>query len=97
MLLHKVGDKVKIRSDLKFLYEQDPWRVYYCKYKNGEKSRYNVPINFEMTKFANKIVTISELRYEGDSGYCIEEDGNNYIWTDDMFENINPFDFESLI
>lgn len=70
---YKVGDKVKVRSDLvveekRYYMEHDP--------SVGDV------VNARMKSLAGKVVTISGITsYEK---YCIEEMG--YNWTDEMFE-----------
>lgn len=69
---YKVGDKVKVRSDLKL------HKRYYC--RDGVTQDSFVE---GMDKFAGKIVTITEVTSNGK--YRIE--GSNMNWVDGMFES----------
>lgn len=72
---YKIGDKVKIKS---------------LDWYNDNRDYYgNVECGFyyfteEMTKYCGKILTIGEI-YRND--YELQE-GENFIWTDDMFDSI---------
>lgn len=71
---YKVGDKVRVREDLKV--DGD----YYM--EDGEtRDRFVV----DMAKFIGKVVTIKEHYHEK---YRIEEDEDEYNWTDDMFSGL---------
>lgn len=69
---HKVGDKVKIRTDL---LEDEK-----CFMEDGIKCDWVVD---DMTSFNGKEVTISHTI---DGVYKIKEDPDDYNWTDTMFE-----------
>ena len=71
MAKYKVGDKVKVREDLKvgnkYFMEVDQYSVYYTEY---------------MSKFSGKILTISKIdTYE----HCYWVEENYHTWTDEMF------------
>ena len=70
----KVGDKVKVRNDLKVD----------SRYLMDDS---NVGDTFvsEMSEFKGETVTISEITASGK--YLVEEDETNWNWTDDMFED----------
>ena len=42
----------------------------------------------DMEKFKGKVVTISDIFSETDGEYHIEEDKEDYYWTDEMFETV---------
>ena len=67
---YKVGDKVRVRKDLKV---DKVYKGYV----------FFVP---EMKKYLGKTVTISG--FAGNYGYFIEEDDEEWNWTDEMFEGI---------
>ena len=72
-MLYKIGDKVTIRSDLKYRER--------CKTEvEGEMDG----VALEMVDFAGKEVTI--YRYYGKTGYLIKEDDHHYSWCVGMFE-----------
>lgn len=97
-LLHKVGDKVRIRADLKLIYAQDPCHRFYTLYKNGNRSKCNALSNSEKIKYSNMIVTIADVIINSNREYYkIDKDNGWWCWTDEMFEDINLLDFESLI
>ena len=69
MAKYKIGDKVKIREDLK-----------------GGRRYNDVYCNDTMAELAGKIVTIDDIdNIEGD--YHIEEDSDNYWWSEGMFDD----------
>lgn len=70
MAKYKIGDKVRIKEDLK-----------------GGRYYNNVYCNDEMAKLAGKIVTINDIDIEGDCHIDIEEDIDNYWWSEEMFED----------
>ena len=78
MMKHKVGDKVKIRRDLKTL------EVY------GDQLFVE-----QMDKYKGKSVTISEVF--SDTYYIKEDKGENWSWTDEMFEAENELTAEEAI
>ena len=65
---YKVGDKVKVREDLKI-----------GKTYNGQTF---VP---QMKKYKGQIVTIKIV---DNGGHYIEEDGQDWYWTDEMLEDV---------
>ena len=69
---YKIGDKVRVREDL----EVD--RDYYM--ESGVCDTFVE----EMAHFRGKVVTICGFR---DEEYLVEEDTENWSWTDGMFEN----------
>ena len=71
MAKYKVGDKVRVRKDLRRGTD----------YSMAD-SRDRLKVNDEMIALAGKIVTISRIK--GCGHYEIE--GNRYCWTDEMFE-----------
>lgn len=77
MAKYKVGDKVKVRTDL-VLHE--------VKYYMDDKSNYWY-VYTAMTKFFGKVVTIEEYDVYI-YGYSIEEDGGEDVWADEMFEGL---------
>ena len=72
---YKVGDKVRIREDLVM----------------GGNYGVAIAIN-RMTDMGGSVVTIESFLTTGRDdkalGYYIEEDPNNYLWTDEMFEGL---------
>lgn len=94
-MLYKLGDKVKIRSDLISMYNSDPSRKYYGICKNGEKTNMCIVLNKQKIKYSGMIVTIDRVM---NGFYKIKEDDRNWYWTDEMFENNGHLCyFESLI
>ena len=69
---YKVGDKVKIREDLKVehLYGGRAW------------------VTQGMHDLGGKIATIVDVS-EHEGVYCIDLDNSSYIWTPEMFEDVN--------
>lgn len=97
-LLHKVGDKIKIRSDLKELYEKNQFHQFYVRYENGEKSNSWFGITRIMTRYSNNIAIITDICCDKNMCcYKIDRDFGLWSWTDDMFEDIDILSFESLI
>lgn len=93
--IHKVGDKVKIRSDL-----VPHTETYYGIYKDGTKSKYGVIVCDSMLGFSGRIVTIKKIKKILPNWECFEyrikEDNEEFMWTDEMFESGNCF-FVSMI
>lgn len=77
---YQVGDRVRIRKDL----TED------TRYYMENSSVFWIAID-SMVKLVGEIVTIRDLRWEGD-GYYINE--SVCIWTDGMFE---PMEDEQII
>jgi hypothetical protein len=73
MAKYKVGDKVRVKANIK---NDQRFRM------DGDKSS-GCRVNTEMEKKAGKVVTIS---YASESHYRVN--GNNWYWTDGMFEGI---------
>ena len=71
----KVGDKVRVRSDL-----TEEGRYFM------ESRDFSNTFVDEMVVFAGKLVTIAEAR----SQYRIFEDEGAWGWTDEMFEDPSP-------
>ena len=69
---YKVGNKVKIREDLKVehLYGGRAW------------------VTQGMHDLGGKIATIVDVS-EHEGVYCIDLDNSSYIWTSEMFEDVN--------
>ena len=69
---YKVGDKVKIREDLRVehLYGGRAW------------------VTQGMYNLGGKIATIVDVS-EHEGVYCIDLDNSSYIWTSEMFEDVN--------
>ena len=69
---YKVGNKVKIREDLKVehLYGGRAW------------------VTQGMHDLGGKIATIVDVN-ECEGVYCIDLDNSSYIWTSEMFEDVN--------
>ena len=65
---YKVGDKVKVREDLKI----------------GKSYNEKIFVD-DMEKYKGQIVTIKVV---GDDNYRIEEDNQDWYWTDEMLEDI---------
>lgn len=76
MAKYKVGDKVRVRSDLE-RYDSTGKIKQYCM----EDGKHNTVVD-DMLNLAGKIVTIES--YDGQ--YCIEE--SSWHWTDEMFEGL---------
>jgi hypothetical protein len=76
MAKYKVGDKVRVRSDLK-RYDSTGKIKQYC--MENDKTEHNTVVD-DMPNFAGKIVKIIKVG----SQYSIE--GNKWSWTDEMFE-----------
>ena len=70
---YKVGDKVRIRDDLKE--DEDYWME--------DRSRHNC-VNDEMIKLRSQICTIKSITSGGE--YKLEEDPGDWFWVDGMFE-----------
>jgi hypothetical protein len=70
---YKVGDKARVRNDL----------------VHGEKYGSNTFIS-DMAKYKGAEVTIATINTSKYLyGYEIEEDGRNWIWTDEMLEDVS--------
>ena len=69
---YKPGDKVRVREDL------EAYREYRM------ESGYTDTAVEEMLLFRGKIVTIFGF---SDNAYLVEEDTENWNWTDEMFED----------
>lgn len=96
------GDKVRIRHDLKDIFIQDPKRLYYEIDNYGVKINHGLALNESMIDLCGQIVTITGIFkitfYDNVINYYrINEDEFCWKWIDEMFEDVNPFDFESLI
>ena len=65
---YKVGDKVKVREDLKI----------------GKSYNEKIFVD-DMEKYKGQIVT---MKVVGDDNYRIEEDNQDWYWTDEMLEDI---------
>lgn len=83
MTKHKVGDKVKVRRDL------DNGQTRYMM----ADGCYGDIANCEMMELAGKEVTIAfihEQHFDGQAErmYLIEEDDEEWVWTDEMFEDV---------
>lgn len=79
MTKYKVGDKVKVRSDL----------IGFESYKMLDDSNYDavfIPNSKHMGKLTGRTVTIDSI-YEG-GGYSLVEDDYGCTWTDEMFEDV---------
>jgi len=75
MTKYQVGDKVKVRKDLK---EGEIYSM-----ENG----YADAVVDVMLKHAGEVVTIAEVVEDDDcTAYLIEEDGKSWNWTDEMFK-----------
>lgn len=72
---YKIGDKVKIRSDL----------VVNTKYWNEDKSDF-MTVLYPMLELKGKTLTINNI-YEDDMAYNLEEDEYGFIWVSSAFEN----------
>lgn len=71
----KVGDKVKVRSDL----------IVGHAYYSADRTYYDT-VAPAMKEYAGKIVTI-DMVIETIGGYRIKEDADHWRWTDEMFES----------
>lgn len=76
--LHDIGDAVVIKSDLRT-------GIYYYMKSGSEAPIYNY-VAEEMKKYAGKIVHIAG---HINGRYLIKEDDYEWVWTDDMFENVS--------
>lgn len=74
---YKVGDKVKIREDLKVehLYGGSAW------------------VTQGMHNLGGKIATIVGVNKRR-GVYCIDLDNSSYLWTSEMFEDVNHIDID---
>lgn len=81
---YKVGQHVKIKS-----------LDWYNKNKDihGNIECGDALMNIQKSQFCGKIVTISSISDVTDT-YKIEEDNGQYIWTDDMFEQVEEHVYE---
>lgn len=88
---YQVGDAVKIRSDLK-----DDGTDYYMQSGPAANEEASTYCN-EMVDYAGKVVHISGYTWSDE--YRIEEDGECYHWTDEMFAGFadNKVKFCSLL
>ena len=85
---YKPGDVVRVRSDL--TYNTD----YYM--RSGPKANTALIAVSNMAKLAGKIVHISEYSASGE--YRVEEDNEQWRWTDEMFEDsTSGIIFQSLL
>lgn len=75
---HDIGDAVVVKSDLHT-------GIHYYMKSGSEASIYN-DVTEEMKKYAGKIVHIAAYI---NGRYLIEEDDYEWVWTDDMFENVS--------
>lgn len=75
---HDIGDAVVVKSDLHTGID------YYM--KSGPETPIYNNVTEEMKKYAGKIVHIAD-HISGQ--YLIKEDDYEWIWTDDMFENVS--------
>lgn len=74
---YKVGDKVKVRSDLS-----------HDKRYAMDGSNYSLPATHVMARyFAGCEMTVSSAN---DFGYLMEETGQDFTWTDEMLEEALP-------
>ena len=85
---YKPGDKVRVKE---CLYFDEGYLM-----RSGPSP--NIAAGFvpDMGKFCGKIVMISGYRKDR---YQLEEDTMNWLWTDDMFENLDdkPFVCKNLL
>ena len=88
---YQVGDAVLIRSDLK-----DDGTDYYMQSGPCANEECSTYYN-EMVDYAGKVVHISGYTWSDE--YYIEEDGECYHWTDEMFTGFadNKVKFRSLL
>lgn len=84
-ILYNPGDKVKIKSDLRSMYESDHNHMYYGIYRR-EGNIFYITLEKETIKYAGMTVTIDSLNYEG--FYRIKEDNGKWLWSFEMFEKI---------
>jgi hypothetical protein len=75
--LYNIGDMVIVKADLRMNVD------YYMKSGPHGTYSYNNVVD-DMKKFAGTVVHIAK-HTEGQ--YLIEEDGYNFAWTDEMFED----------
>lgn len=73
---YKVGDKVRVRSDL----------VVGENYKMKDEVRSSCGFVTDMKKFCGRIVTIESII--GNKRYLLEEDVEKWLWVDEMFEGL---------
>lgn len=71
---YRIGDKVKVRSDL---------TVKHYKMKNSSAEDVVIP---DVLEYRDKIATITNITAGGK--YRIDIDGRKYSWTDEMFEEL---------
>lgn len=95
--LHKVGDKIKIKSNLKMTLDNGPNYRYRGIYKNGEKTTYGIKIDWRYMKYFDKVVTISKIFTRGNIFYYYIVGNKELVWLDEMFEEVPSCYFESLI
>lgn len=60
----------------------------------GDHRFEDIGVEKEMVAFRGKKVTIAEVSYLG--GYLIHEDGEEYVWAEDMFSKITEFTLDDL-
>lgn len=79
---YKVGDRVRIREDLVM----------------GGNYGGSVAVN-DMVDMGGSVVTIESVAQISDKGfvYCIVEDPDKYVWTDEMFEPVEEMSAEEAI
>ena len=75
MVKYKIGDRVRVISNLQS-----------CKVYWNEDHIAHEGATKQMVEMAGQIVTISDVRNSGK--YCIWEDCGTWIWTDEMFEEL---------
>lgn len=75
MSRYHVGDRVKVRNDLKI-----------DEAHSGDNGNYKDSFVSDMSNYTGKVVTISEVISEG--RYSIEEDEGDWNWVDDMFDGL---------
>lgn len=73
--LYKIGDTVKIRSDISYLES-------YCM-RSGPKRGRDPGTVRDMEKYRNQIRTITGYDF---GFYKIDNDSKDFCWSDDMFE-----------
>jgi hypothetical protein len=73
---YKVGDKVRVKSDL-----------VNGKYYENEANHVGIYFNKDMMEYRGKIVTISQVVH-GSGVYRIKEDGRTWAWSIGMFEEV---------
>lgn len=74
MAKYKVGDRVRVRSDL----ERGK------RYEMADQVNPDAAVS-EMEELRGLVVTIASVGQK----YCIEEDDGNWFWTDDMFTGLD--------